>query len=252
MDFGIQNKRALVTASGQGIGEAVAIALAKEGVKISLTGRDESKLKNVLARIGGEKQGHDYIAADLLERGAPTDVAKECIQRHGVMDLIVHNVGGTLEVKDPLAPIEDWNRVWQFNVGIPVEMNSVLVPPLKAKGWGRIVHMSSISAVFLRGSVPYASAKAALNAYSIALARNLAPSGIVVSAIMPGAVYGKGGHWERLCAKAPEGAADFVKHHMALGRLGTPEEVAPFVVWLCSMQAVFASGALVPVDGGTM
>jgi 3-oxoacyl-[acyl-carrier protein] reductase len=118
--------------------------------------------------------------------------------------------------------------------------------------WGRVVHISSISAESLRGSAPYGAAKAYLNAYVKGLGRAVAPSGVVVSAVMPGAIWAEGGHWDRMRKERPEVEPDFLRHHHAIGRLGTAEEIAPAVLFLASRHVTFAPAAIVPIDGGTM
>jgi len=252
MDLGIADKRVLVTGASQGIGRAIALALAREGCRIAAVARGEERLREAVEAMGGRKAGHEYVAADLMEEGAPKRVARRLLERGGPVEIVVHNVGGTLEARDPLAPVEDWARVWRFNVGIAIEMNAVLIPPMQERGWGRVIHVSSLAAEQLRGCGPYGAAKAYLNAYTKVLGRAVAPTGVVVTAIMPGAVLAEGGHWDWVQRQKPAVLADYLRHHQATGRLGTPEEIAPFAVFLASQQVTFAQGSVVPVDGGTM
>lgn len=252
MDLGISGKRVLVTGGSQGIGEAIARGFADEGCKVSVIARREAELKQVVDSIGGEDAGHAYYAADLMAEGGPTEAVEALISRHGNFDIVVHNVGGTLGVRDVLSPMADWFRVLQFNVGIAMEINAIVVPPMKEKKWGRVIHISSISAENLRGSAPYGTSKACLNAYVKTLGRDVAPDNVVVTALLPGAIIAEGGHWDNIRKEKPEMMADFLRHHHAIGRLGTVEEIAPFAVFMAADQVSFASGALVPIDGGTM
>jgi 3-oxoacyl-[acyl-carrier protein] reductase len=260
MDFGIKGKRVLVTGASQGVGKAIALAFAKEECRVAIIARREKELQRTVDEMGGRKKGHACHAADLMiagnERKAWEALVSDC---GGHFDIVIHNIGGTLDIKDALAPLEDWMKVVQFNVGIAIALNRLVVPPMKDKKWGRIVHVSSISGESLRGSAPYAVAKAFLNAYVKGLGRALAQDGIVVSGLMPGAVYAPGGHWDENSPhnRADQEAflrkrADFLRHHHAVARLGSPEEIAPFAVFMASQQASFAQGSLVPVDGGTM
>ena len=124
--------------------------------------------------------------------------------------------------------------------------------------FGRIVHISSISGESLRGSAPYGASKAFLNAYIKVLAREVATKNIVVSGILPGAVYAEGGPWDenseinKDLAAFKNKKADFLRHHHAIGRLGLANEISPLVSFLCSKYATFAVGSLIPIDGGTM
>ena len=194
---------------------------------------------------------------NLRDKGEPTRVAKELIAKHKKVDIVVHNVGGGLGQKGPLDKVEDWNAVWQFNVGIAIEINSVLIPEMKKHGWGRVVHISSITAELgdpsmksLGGSLAYAAAKAYLNAYIKGLGREMAKDNIVVSGVMPGVVLSKGKHWDKLKNEKPELVDEFLNHYYPIGRFGSAEEISPFVVLLASQQASFAAGSIIPISGG--
>jgi len=259
MDFNIAGKRVLITGASQGIGKEIALAFAGEKGKLSLIARKKDSLREIVDSIGGSSEGHDYVAVDLMESGSPTKVANYLLEKNGSYDILVHNIGGTLEIKDILSPVEDWQKVWQFNVGISIEINRVLVPSMQKNKWGRIINISSISGISLRGAAPYGAAKAYLNAYTTVLGRGLVKDGIIVSAILPGAIYVEGGHWDE---KNPKNQIDlseffrkkedFLRHHHAIGKLGTAKEIAPFVVFMASDKVTFASGSLINVDGGTM
>jgi 3-oxoacyl-[acyl-carrier protein] reductase len=202
--------------------------------------------------MGGEELGHSFFAIDLMADGAPTKAVKLLTEQNGPFDIVIHSVGGTLDIKDPLAAMEKWYQVWRFNAGIAIEINSLVIPPMQKQKWGRIIHVSSISAESVRGATPYAAAKAYVNAYVKGLGRTLAQDGIVISALMPGAFIAPGGDWEKKIKNNPNILNDFLRHHQAVGRLGTPEEIAPFAVFMASKQVTFAQGALIPIDGGTM
>lgn len=251
VDLGIANKRVLITGASRGLGLAVARAFAAEGARLSLVARDEQRLAELVAELGGDGLEHDFVSADLMVPGAPTRVGKQVL-RSGPVEIVVHNVGGTLQVRNPLSPAEDWLRVWQYNVGIAIELNRVIVPPMQERRWGRVIHISSTAGDELRGSAPYAVSKAYLNAYTKTLGRALAPDGVVVSAVLPGAFIAPGNHWDFRSRENPEMVKDFLRHHAAIGRLGTPEDIAPFALFMASEQAVFANASLVPVSGGSM
>jgi 3-oxoacyl-[acyl-carrier protein] reductase len=252
MDLGIRGKNVLITGASQGIGLACALAFAAEGCRVAITARREPALRAAVERMGGSKAGHRFAAVDLMAPNAATEAAARLSDGDAPFDIVVHNLGGTLDLKDPLAPSEAWNKVWRFNVGVAIDMNAVLIPPMIERKWGRVVHISSISAESLRGSAPYGAAKAYLNAYVKGLGRAVAPSGVIVSAVMPGAIWSEGGHWDRMRKERPEVEPDFLRHHHAIGRLGTAEEIAPAVLFLASQHVTFAPATIVPIDGGTM
>lgn len=252
MDLGISGKAVLVTGASQGIGQAIARAFAAEGCRVAVIARREMELKALVDDMGGEGAGHIFHASDLMLPNAPTYAIQHLLGRIGHFDIVVHNIGGTLQIKNPLAPPADWMRVWQYNVGIAVEINQLVIPSMQDKSWGRVIHISSVAGVDHRGSPAYAAAKAYLNAYTRTLGRAVAQSGVVVSAILPGAIYAENGHWDKVKLNNPGMLDDFLRHHHAVGRLGTSKEISPFVLFMASQWASFAQAALIPVDGGTM
>ena len=258
MDMGIKGKRVLITGASKGIGRVIARAFAAEGAAVVMVARSGDLLAELVEEIGGADLGHGFIAADLLEPEAPSRAARQLLDGFGGFEIVVHNVGGALGAKDPLGPVDDWNRGWQFNVGIPIEMKAVLLPPMVDNGWGRVIHISSTAAVHgellepYGGAMPYAAAKAYLNSYVQGLGRELAKHNIVVSALMPGAITSEGKYWARLERENPQLVKRYLDEHHAIGRFGTAEEIAPFAVVMASEQASFACGATMAIDGGRM
>ncbi|GAB4169071.1 MAG: SDR family NAD(P)-dependent oxidoreductase [Thalassobaculales bacterium] len=248
MDLGLRGRRALVTGASAGIGKAVALALAEAGCRVCIAARRAERLSAVVAAMGGEEAGHRALAIDLMAAQAPAMVAEAA----GEADIIVHNLGGSLGERDPLAGADSFARVWRFNVGIAIDINALLAPAMAARGWGRIVHVSTRASIDMRGAAAYSAAKAYLNAYTVSLGRALAPRGVIVSAVLPGAVATEDNNWGKARVDNPARVAAFLAEHQAIGRLGSVEDVVPFVVFLASERNRFAAGALVPVDGGAM
>jgi len=257
MDLGIQGKRVLVTGASRGMGRGIALAFAGEGCRVSMVARGEKELKTVLKEMGGEAQGHDYYAADLMAQGAAMTAVKALVKRGGAFDIIIHNLGGTLRVKDHLAPMRQWQEVWKLNIGIAIEINRMVVPTMKKKGWGRIVHMSSTASEHFRGAAAYGVTKAYLNAYTQSLGRRLAKDGIVVSAVMYSVIKIDGGDWDpnsptnrRLRADFLRRKENLLQEHQPIGRLGEVEDITPFVLFMASPYARFAAASVIPVTGG--
>lgn len=252
MDLGLDGKRVLVTGASQSIGRKIALAFADEGSRVSIIARREDKLREVVDEMGGGDAGHAYRAADLVPEGVPAETARSLMDEHGPFDVAVHCLGGTLEVRDTLSPVGEWQRVWRYNVGIGIELNGEIIPRMLENRSGRVIHISSMSAVDYRGCGPYASAKAYLNGYINVLGRDMAPKGVVVSGLMPGAIVEDDNNWDFKTQERPAMVADFLRHHQAIGRLGRTEEIAPFVLLLGSELNTFATGAVLPVHGGAM
>jgi len=252
VDLGIAGQRVLITGASQGLGRVAAGDFAREGCRVAVVSRRADRLRSLVDEMGGEAAGHAMVAADLMTPGEPARAVQALTAAGGAFNIVIHSVGGTMALKDPLSPADAWAQVWRYNVGVAIEINNEIVPGMVARGYGRIVHVSSISATSVRGSTPYAAAKAYLNAYVTGVGRSLAPNGIVMSAVMPGAFESEGGHWGNIRKNNPAMMADFLRHHHAIGRLGTPEEISPFLLFMASRFVTFATAAVLAVDGGTM
>ncbi|HBN10242.1 MAG TPA: NAD(P)-dependent oxidoreductase [Cyanobacteria bacterium UBA8530] len=250
MILGIEGKKALVTGASRGIGRAIALSLAQEGAQVAVVSRSQGQLEALVEEMGGKQAGHIAITLDLVEEGAPKKLSDELGACFGHPDIVVHNLGGTLDINDPFCSIEDWRRVWRFNLEVSIELNLLLLPHMQEGSWGRIVHISSIAALENHGPVPYCSIKAALTAYTRSMGRFLAPKGIVMSAVLPGAVLTEGGYWDNASRERPEHVEKYLKDRMAIQRFGELEEVSSVVTFLCSKQASFCIGSVFPVDGG--
>lgn len=248
--FGIKGKRVLVTGAGRGIGRAIALALAKEGARVSVFSRTRSDVLSLIQEMEKYGRGHYGEALDLMAKNAPSVLAKKLARVFGSPDILVHNLGSTLEITDPFCPMNDWRRVLRCNLEIAVELDQIFVPAMKRKKWGRIVHIGSTSSMENNGPVTYCASKAALAAYSRSMGRVLAKDGIVMSAVLPGAVFTEGGYWDKALKERPEHVRKYLADRCPLGRFGTPENIAAMVVFLCSGLAEFCQGAIIPVDGG--
>lgn len=206
-------------------------------------------------------QSYSYEVADIMEIDN-RQFAQRLLEKYGDFEIVVYNVGGSLISRDPLGGMKEWDYALKFNALAAIDMSSVLIPRMIEKKWGRVIHISSISAVMLRGNPLYASAKAFLNAYVTTTGRALAKDGVVMSAVMPGAVAFEDSYWDKRSKDYEKPAnggksgveicADFLWHHQAIDRFGTPEEIANAVLFMASEQASFMPAALIPVDGANM
>lgn len=249
MDLGIVGRRALVTGAGRGLGRAIALSLAQEGAKVVCVSRTRADIDALLVSIGGEAAGHLGIAMDLIPEGAPAELMAR-IAEFAPLDIVVHNAGGTLDISDPFCSIADWRKVYRFNFELAVELNAMILPGMQQRKWGRVCHISSISAMENHGPVPYCAMKAALTAYTRSMGGVVAPDGVVVSAVLPGAVFTENGYWDQASRERPEHVHKYLNERQRIGRFGRPEEIANFVAYLCSELASFNTGSIVPIDGG--
>lgn len=240
-----------MTGASRGIGSAIAAALAAEGVRLVLVARDENKLNDVRTRLPGAER-HLCLPMDLTRPENTSRLAQTLIEKFGAPDIIVHNLGGSLGVRDPLASSENWRDVWHFNVGIVVELNRLLVPQMIKRKWGRIVHLSTLSTTTFQGNPAYVSAKAALDAYVKSVGRSVAAHNVVMTAIAPGAICVEGKYFAKAQKENPSELEEYYRMHLPVGRLGTTEEVGLATTLLCSEHAAFMTGSIFGIDGGGM
>lgn len=250
MDLGIQGKKALVTGAGRGIGQAISLELAKEGAKVAVVSRTEGDIRSLVEEMGGITKGHYGAVMDLVPEGAPQKFAEKLQQEFGPVDILVHNLGDTLNITDPLCSMQDWQKVWRINVGVAIELNLLLLPQMQKQKWGRVVHIGSTSSMENNGPVTYCTAKAALVAYSRSMGRVLAPQGIVMTSIIVGAIFTKGGYWDKALVDRPKHVEKYITERLPLHRFGKVEDIAHMVAFLSSERADFCQGAVIPVEGG--
>jgi 3-oxoacyl-[acyl-carrier protein] reductase len=255
-DYSLQSKRALVTGGSHGIGLAIALALVREGCHVAICARTPERLDetaNLLksyagaAKVEGPKAADVLpIHCDVLDSRQINETCRVIDMAWGGVDLLVNCVGGggrwglsNVEDTDP----EVWQQVYQKNAGAAAHFTRWAISGMRAKAWGRIVMIASILGREGGGRPWFNMAKAAEISLmkTLAMTPYLARSGITFNTVAPGriAIEGKDGD---LTPK--------VLNALPLGRVGTPEEVAAVVLFLCSEQARLVNGACITVDGG--
>lgn len=247
LDTGLQDKVALVTGGSRGIGRAIALALADEGAAVAVNYRvQESAARSVVATI--EQSGERALAvrADLTDGDEVEQLFQQVDETLGGLDILVLNAGqvGRGAVQD--IRDEDWANILDVNLRGAFQCIRTAVPRLIARGGGSIITISSDVAK-LGGrttGVHYAASKGGLVAMMLTLARQLAPYGIRVNDVAPAEIQ------TDMLAQRSEESRDKARQKIPLGRLGTPEDVAPAVVFLASDSAKFITGISLDVNGG--
>jgi 3-oxoacyl-[acyl-carrier protein] reductase len=250
MDLGIKGKLALVTGAGRGLGEGICHTLALEGVRILATSRTASDLERLFQELGGESEGHQVLSLDIAAADGPSKLIAYTQAQGLHPDIIVNNVGGNLGYTDPLGPVDEWQQVMRLNVEVALEINRAFIPQMQARKWGRICHVSSISALENQGPPAYCAAKAALNAYVRSLGRYVSADNVILTSVMPGAVFTKDGYWDQASRERPAHVEKYLNERMAIRRFGRVEEISELVAFLCSESASFCVGSALLADGG--
>jgi 3-oxoacyl-[acyl-carrier protein] reductase len=250
MELEIQGKLALVTGAGRGLGEGICRSLVQEGARILATSRTADDLDRLVEELGGEAAGHRAVPLDIAAADGPAKLIAYMKAIGFQPDIIVNNVGGNLGHTDPLGPVEEWQQVMRLNVEVALEINRAFIPQMQVRKWGRICHVSSISALENQGPPAYCAAKAALNAYVRSLGRYVAADNVILTSVMPGAVFTKDGYWDHASRERPSHVVKYLDERMAIRRFGRVEEISELVVFLCSERASFCVGSALLADGG--
>ena len=249
MDLGISNKTALVSGSSRGIGRAISLELANEGVNIVGIARSENELNSLALQIN-KRVNFTPIILDLANPANLVQLYDAVHSKNIEIDIIVNNVGGNLNITDPLTSFSEYEKVLYINFGLAVEINNHFIPRMRENKWGRICHISSISAMENQGPPQYCVSKASLNAYVRSVSRYLAEDNVILNGVMPGAILAKGNYWDEARIKRPEYVENYLSSRLAIKRFGTLDEITKLVAFLVSDLASFMVGSMVLVDGG--
>ncbi len=256
MQLELEGKVAVVTGASQGIGLAVATALAAEGAHVVAGARKSSDELDALVASGSTKS----VVIDLSTPSGPADLAAVALAR-GAIDILINNVGGAhprvggfLSITD-----EDWAATMNLNLMAAVRMTRAVLPSMIAAGGGAIVTMSSVNAFLPDPAVlDYSAAKAAVANFSKSLSKEVAQHNIRVNTVSPGPVstalwLGEGGVAQTVAGATggdPAAVAQQAAADAATGRFTTPEEVADLMLFLASARAGNVTGADFTIDGG--
>ncbi|MDA1192269.1 MAG: SDR family oxidoreductase [Candidatus Poribacteria bacterium] len=259
MNLGIKGKSAVVCAASRGLGRALALGLAREGVNLTICSRDETRIKATAHEIS-EATGVNVVAvaADVSDTAQARGVIQKARSAYSNVDILVTNAGGPPPGGFDNTPIEAYDTAHKLTLMSVVTLMKEVAEPMKARGWGRIINLTSMSVKEPINTLILSNTeRAAVVAFAKTAATALAPHGITVNSIATGMIY-----TERIIelsearAKAsgatPEEEVQKMADAIPMGRLGEPSELANVVVFLASEAASYVTGTTIQVDGGAI
>ena len=247
--FDLSGRVAVVTGGSKGLGKAMARGFAQAGADVVISSRHTDELEKALPEIleGTDRRGL-IVTVDLSKRGDAERLAKTALEKMGRVDILVNNAG--TNVPSPIDQVkdEDWDRVIELNLSACMVLTRALVPQMKERRWGRIIHISSVLGLGSKvGRNVYSATKRAVIGLAQASALDLGPFGITVNCIAPGPFL-----TDLPLNLLSDAEKQTFSNRTALGRWGKPEELAGPALMLASEAGSYITGEVLVVDGGVM
>jgi NAD(P)-dependent dehydrogenase (short-subunit alcohol dehydrogenase family) len=245
--FDLTGRVALVTGGSKGLGKAMARGLAAAGADVVISSRHENELRPALDAIlaGTGRRGH-YVVADMAKREDVKRLADEAVRRMGKVDILINNAGSNTPQQIDAITDAVWDNLIELNLTSVMALTRALVPGMKERRWGRIIHISSIMGfVAKEGRNAYAATKAALVGMARASALELGPFGVTVNCLAPGPFL-----TDLPLSLLSQEERDAWSKVTAVGRWGDPEELVGPALLLASAAGSYITGQTLIVDGG--
>jgi 3-oxoacyl-[acyl-carrier protein] reductase len=246
--FRLDGRTALVTGASQGIGRAVALLLARQGARVVVAARNETKLDELVGEIAAAGGQAHPLPLDLAK---PAEVPARLARLQGLaaewneIGILVNNAGVTDDGLFARMSLEQWERVLTTNLTGTFAVTRELVRGMMRLRWGRIVCVSSVVGLMGNpGQANYAASKAGMIGFCKALARELGSRNVTANVVAPGYIV------TAMTEGLPEKGREALEANIALRRLGTVEDVAAAVLYLCSEEASYVTGHVLNVSGG--
>ena len=246
--FRLDGKVAIVTGGSKGLGLAMAHALASVGASIAINSRNESEAESAAAAIASKHHCKTLgVKADVTDADEIRLFVDRVVDELGSADILITNAGVNVRLPTTELPLEEWQRVIDINLTGPFLCSQAVIPHMIKKGWGRVIHVSSIMGlVGLAARPPYTASKGGVVLLTKTQALELAEQGVTVNAICPGPF---GTEMNKPLLDDKEKYQAFVSK-IPMGRWGEMNELDGAVIYLASRSSSFMTGATLTVDGG--
>jgi NAD(P)-dependent dehydrogenase (short-subunit alcohol dehydrogenase family) len=247
--FDLTGRVALVTGGSKGLGKAMARGFAEAGANVVISSRHESELKSAMAEIQeGTKVKVAYFVADMTKRDDVRKLAKDALAAMGKVDILVNNAGSNLPQAIDQITDEAWDQIVELNLSSCMALTRALVPQMKERRWGRIIHISSIMGLASKEERNvYSATKSALIGLARASSLDLGAYGITVNCLAPGPFL-----TDLPGSILSDEEKKVFAHRTALGRWAQPRELAGPALLLASDAGSYITGTVLVVDGGSL
>ena len=241
----LENKVAVITGGAQGIGKAAVKRFAEEGAVVIIWDVNEEKASSTINEFRNICDKISFQKVDVTKLESVTEAAKQIIEKHQKIDILINNAGITRDASFLKMTSEQWQQVIDVNLTGVFNCTKAVAPFMVEKLYGKIVNTSSVVGLYGNfGQTNYVATKSGIIGMTKVWARELGRKGINVNAVAPGFIA------TEMVSTVPEKVLEMLKERTPLGRLGEPEDIANAYLFLSSDEAKFINGAVLSVDGG--
>lgn len=245
----LEGRTAIVTGAGQGMGAAIARALARRGARVVVNDLQAERVDRTVAELAGAGATAIGVPGNVVDAGDVRRMVERAIAEFGGVHILVNNAGVLRPTRVADIPEDEWDLVVDVNLKGTFLCSQAVLAPMREAGWGRIVNLSSTAGknISTVGGAHYTAAKAGVLGFTRHLAKEVAADGITVNAVCPGLI-----DTEMVRATIDDERVEAYARSFPISRLGQPGEVAELVAFLASDRAAYITGASLDINGGDL